>query len=47
VAAEYMIRLKKEDLDDPDVLSALADAAGTSEDDFKTRYAYITDGRPQ
>ncbi|MEX1047851.1 MAG: diphosphate--fructose-6-phosphate 1-phosphotransferase [Actinomycetota bacterium] len=42
VATEYMIRLKKEDFDDPAVLSALADVAGMSIVDFTNRYGYLT-----
>ncbi|HEX9376314.1 MAG TPA: diphosphate--fructose-6-phosphate 1-phosphotransferase [Actinomycetota bacterium] len=41
VAREYMIRLKAEDLGDPTVLSKLAEAAGTSPEDFRTRYGYL------
>ena len=39
VAREYMIRLEREDLDDPASLGALAEAAGTSPEQFRARYA--------
>jgi ATP-dependent phosphofructokinase / diphosphate-dependent phosphofructokinase len=41
VATEYMIRLEQEDLDDAEKLKAIADAAGMTTDDFRTRYEYL------
>jgi len=41
VAAEYMIRLEREDLDDPERLNAIADAGGLSAEEFRERYAYL------
>ena len=41
VAREYMIRLKPEDLDDRGTLSGLADAAGSSPEEFRSRYGYL------
>jgi 6-phosphofructokinase 1 len=41
VAREYMIRLDPADLDDAGTLAALADEAGTSPEEFRSRYAYV------
>ena len=41
VALEYMIRLEREDLDDPEKVKALARAAGTSPEAFTERYGYL------
>jgi 6-phosphofructokinase len=42
VATEYMIRLEREDLDDPAKLASIAEAAGMTPDDFRARYEHIT-----
>ena len=39
VAREYMIRLDPADLDDAGTLAALAEEAGTSPEEFRSRYA--------
>ena len=43
VSAEYMIRLEREDLDDPDRVGAIAAAAGMSADRFRERYGYLVE----
>jgi ATP-dependent phosphofructokinase / diphosphate-dependent phosphofructokinase len=45
VATEYMIRLEQEDLDDPEKLRVIADAAGMTSDAFRNRYAYLVELR--
>jgi ATP-dependent phosphofructokinase / diphosphate-dependent phosphofructokinase len=41
VATEYMIRLKRDDLEDPDRLAPIAEAAGMPGDQFRARYGYL------
>lgn len=41
VATEYMIRLEQEDLDDPERLRAIAQAAGMTPEAFRERYGYV------
>jgi ATP-dependent phosphofructokinase / diphosphate-dependent phosphofructokinase len=41
VAAEYMIRLEREDLEDPEKLKAIAEAGGFSAEEFRERYGYL------
>jgi 6-phosphofructokinase len=43
VATEYMIRLEREDLEDPERLSDIAGAAGMNPDRFRERYAYLVE----
>jgi ATP-dependent phosphofructokinase / diphosphate-dependent phosphofructokinase len=45
VATEYMIRLEQEDLDDPERLKAIAEAARMSPDGFRDRYGYLVETR--
>ncbi len=45
VATEYMIRLEREDLDDPAKLAAIAGAAGMTPDAFVARYGYLVEAR--
>ncbi|MGH2556517.1 MAG: 6-phosphofructokinase, partial [Actinomycetota bacterium] len=45
VASEYMIRLEEEDLDDPEKLKPIADAAGMSPEAFRDRYGYLVEVR--
>ena len=45
VARKYMIRLERDDLDDPDKLAALARAAGLTPGEFASRYAHVVQGR--
>jgi 6-phosphofructokinase 1 len=40
-ACEYMIRLERADLDDPEKLGAIAEAAGITPEQFRERYAYL------
>jgi 6-phosphofructokinase len=47
VATEYMIRLEKEDLDDPSKLRAIADAARLSPQAFRERYGYLVSIRAE
>jgi 6-phosphofructokinase 1 len=41
VAREYMIRLEREDLEDPQRLGPIADAAGVSPEAFRDRYGHL------
>ena len=41
VAREYMIRLDREDLEDPDKLGPIAAAAGLTPEAFRDRYGYL------
>jgi 6-phosphofructokinase 1 len=43
VAKEYMIRLEREDLDDPEKLAPIAAAANVT-DEFRERFGYLVDG---
>jgi ATP-dependent phosphofructokinase / diphosphate-dependent phosphofructokinase len=45
VATEYMIRLEREDLDDPAKLAAIAGAAQMTPDAFVARYGYLVEAR--
>jgi 6-phosphofructokinase 1 len=45
VATEYMIRLEREDLDDPAKLAAIAGAAHMTPDAFVARYGYLVEAR--
>jgi ATP-dependent phosphofructokinase / diphosphate-dependent phosphofructokinase len=45
VATEYMIRLEKEDLDDPSKLRAIAEAARLTPEAFRERYGYLVSPR--
>jgi 6-phosphofructokinase 1 len=40
-ACEYMIRLEREDLEDPEKLGPIAQAAGMSPQDFSERFGYL------
>ena len=44
VAREYMIRLDREDLEDPDRLRPIAAAAGLTPEAFRDRYGYLAEG---
>ena len=46
VASEYMIRLKETDIQDPQSLSRLADAAGLSNEEFLQHYGAAVRGAP-
>ena len=41
VAREYMIRLDRSDLEDPEKLAEIARAAGQEPDAFRERYGYL------
>jgi hypothetical protein len=43
VAREYMIRLDPEDLEDPDKLRPIAEAAGLTPSAFRDRYRYLAE----
>jgi 6-phosphofructokinase 1 len=44
VAREYMIRLDRQDLDDPDRLRPIAAGAGLTPEAFRDRYGYLAEG---
>ena len=44
VAREYMIRLDREDLEDPDKLRPIAAACGLTPEAFRDRYGYLAEG---
>ncbi len=41
VAREYMIRLQRKDLEDPEALARIAGAAGIEPEEFRRRYEYV------
>jgi 6-phosphofructokinase 1 len=43
VAREYMIRLDRDDLEDPDKLRPIAEAAGLTRHAFRDRYGYLAE----
>jgi len=43
VAREYMIRLERKDLEDPEILAGIASAAQMTPEEFKERYGYLVD----
>jgi len=45
VATEYMIRLEREDMDDPAKLAAIAKAAQMTPEAFVARYGYLVEAR--
>jgi ATP-dependent phosphofructokinase / diphosphate-dependent phosphofructokinase len=45
VATEYMIRLELDDLEDPEKLKPIAEAAGMTPDAFRERYGYLVEPR--
>jgi len=44
VARRYMIRLDREDLEDPDRLRPIAEASGLTPEAFRDRYGYLAEG---
>src|ERR1019366_91113 len=44
VAREYMIRLDREDLEDPEKLRPIAEASGRTPEAFRDRYGYLAEG---
>ena len=44
VAREYMIRLDREDLEDPEKLRPIAAASGLTPEAFRDRYGYLAEG---
>ena len=44
VAREYMIRLEREDLDDPEKLGPIAAAPSVTPDAFRERFGYLAEG---
>ena len=41
VASEYMLRLRRSDLEDPERLGPIAEAAGMSPEAFRERFGYL------
>jgi hypothetical protein len=41
VARNYMVRLEKEDLEDPQILEAMAKSAMMTKDEFVERFGYM------
>jgi 6-phosphofructokinase 1 len=46
IARAYMIRLRRDDFDDPHDLAKLAATAGLSHDDFRRQFEYLVHGEP-
>ena len=46
IARRYMIRLRKDDFDDPHALARLASTVGLSQDDFKREFEYLVAAEP-
>jgi 6-phosphofructokinase len=46
IARQYMLRLRRTDLEDPSVLAQLAETAGLSEDAFRTEFGYLVAADP-
>jgi 6-phosphofructokinase 1 len=46
IARRYMIRLRRDDFDDPHALARLASAARLSEDEFRRRFEYLVAKEP-
>jgi 6-phosphofructokinase 1 len=46
IARRYMVRLRREDLEDPHQLSRLAATAGISPDEFRDEFGYLADLEP-
>jgi ATP-dependent phosphofructokinase / diphosphate-dependent phosphofructokinase len=44
VAREYMIRLEREDLEDPEKLHPIAQASGLTPEAFRDRHGYLAEG---
>ena len=47
IANRYMLRLRREDFDDPHDLAKLAATAHLSSDEFRSRFAYLTANEPR
>ena len=46
IARRYMLRLRRDDFDDPHSLAKLAAAAGLTEHEFRREFEYLVDGEP-
>jgi 6-phosphofructokinase 1 len=46
IARRYMVRLRREDLEDPHQLSRLAATAGISPDEFRAEFGYLAELEP-
>ena len=44
IARRYMVRLRRDDFEDPEALSELARAAGLGEEAFRERFGYLVEG---
>jgi 6-phosphofructokinase 1 len=47
IARRYMVRLRRDDLDDPHQLSRLAATAGISPDEFREQFGYLAELEPR
>ncbi len=46
IARRFMIRIRRDDFDDPVILGALAAAAGLTVEEFRRRFEYVTETEP-
>lgn len=46
IARRFMIRIRRDDFDDPVILSAMAAAAGLSVEEFRKQFEYVTETEP-
>jgi 6-phosphofructokinase 1 len=47
IARRYMIRLRRDDVHNPDELAKLANTAGLSPDDFRREFEYLVESEPE
>jgi 6-phosphofructokinase 1 len=47
IARRYMIRLRRDDFNNPDELAKLANTAGLSPDDFRREFEYLVESEPE
>jgi 6-phosphofructokinase 1 len=47
IARRYMIRLRRDDFNNPDELAKLANTAGLSPDDFRREFVYLVESEPE
>ncbi len=47
IARRYMIRLRRDDFEDPAACARLADASGLSVDQFRAEFEYLTHDEPK
>ena len=46
IARRYMIRIRRDDIDDPAMLAQLSSASGLTPSEFKTRFQPLVDREP-